>query len=257
MTRRPRLFVFLVCLVLAPLATAQAAGADESYVLDARVTLDAYQAAVEGRLEGILGATRIFAATEEARSGDWARMSAPLAVLAANARDQAAVWYARPDGSYFTVAQGLTGETLRERAYFPDLLAGRDVVGALVISKSTGKRSLIVASPVVVDGKVAGAIGVSLDAERLAASLERAIRFPPDVVSYALDALGQTALHRAGELIFVFPSDVGGPTLGAAVKTMLSQPEGIVRYHYAGRDKTALYQRSALTGWVFVLGKAH
>lgn len=257
MTREPRLFAWLLCLVLAPLVTLRAADADETFLLDARVTLDAYQSAVEGRLEGILGATRVYAATEEARSGDWARMSAALAVLAANAPEQAAVWYARADGSYFTVDKGLTGETLRERAYFPDLLAGRDVLGALVISKSTGKRSVIVASPVLVDGKVTGAIGVSLDAAKLATLIERAIRFPPDVVSYALDAQGQTAVHRAGELIFVFPSDVGSPTLSDAVKTMLSRPEGVVRYVYAGSDKTAVFRRSSLTGWVFVLGKAH
>jgi len=77
------------------------------------------------------------------------------------------------------------------------------------------------------------------------------------VVFYALDAQGQTALHRAGELIFAFPSDVGSPTLSDAVTTMLSRPEGVVRYRYAGSEKTALFQRSQLTGWVFVLGKSH
>ena len=100
-------------------------------------------------------------------------------------------------------------------------------------------------------------IVVASDAAKLAASLDQAIRFPADVVFYALDELGQTALHRAGELIFVFPSDVGSPTLSDAVKTMLSRPEGVVGYRYAGSEKTALFQRSQLTGWVFVLGKSH
>jgi hypothetical protein len=163
----------------------------------------------------------------------------------------------RPDGSYFTVEKGPTGESLRERGYFPDLLAGREVVGALVVSKSTGKRSVVVASPVLVDGKVSGAIGVSLDATRLSASLDQAIRFPPDVVFYTLDGQGQTALHRAGELIFVFPSDVGSPTLGDAVRTMLARPEGVVHYEYGGSEKTAVFVRSPLTGWTLVLGKAH
>jgi hypothetical protein len=205
----------------------------------------------------VLPTTRTLAATEEARSGEWARIREPLAVLASSAQENAAVWYARPDGSYFTVEKGQAGENLRERTYFPDLLAGRDVLGALVISKSTGKRSLIVASPVLVGGKVAGAVGVSLDAARLAAAVDRAIRFPPEVVFYALDGQGQTALHRAGELIFVFPSDVGSPTLSDAVKSMLARPEGVVRYQYSGSDKTAAFQRSTLTGWVFVLGESH
>ena len=255
---RNRLAVFLVsCLALAPFGLAGAADAGQDFAMDARVTLDGYRAAVDARLEGVLAATRTLAATEEVRSGQWTRMSRPLGVLAANVKEQAAVWFAQPDGSYFTVAKGATGETLRERAYFPALLAGRDVVGALVISKSTGKRSLIVASPVLVDGKVTGAVGVSMDAVQLAASIDQAIRLPADVVFYALDPQGQTALHRAGELIFAFPSDVGSPTLGDAVKTMLSRPEGVVDYRYAGSDKTALFQRSQLTGWVFVLGKSH
>jgi methyl-accepting chemotaxis protein len=257
MIRNRFLIGFVCCLVFAPFAAPKAESADHNFAMDARVTLDGYRAAVDARLEGVLAATRTLAATEEARSGEWARMRGPLAVLASNVGEQAAVWFAQPDGAYFTVDKGATGETLRERDYFPALLAGRDVVGALVISKSTGKRSLIVASPVLVDGKVTGAVGVSMDAVKLAASLERAIRFPADVVFYALDAQGQTALHRAGELIFVFPSDVGSSTLSDAVKTMLARPEGVVDYRYAGSDKTALFQRSGLTGWVFVLGKSH
>jgi hypothetical protein len=208
---RDRLLIgFVSCLAFAPFAVVPAESADGDFAMDARVTLDGYQAAV---------------------------------------------WFAQPDGAYFTVDKGATGETLRERAYFPALLAGRDVVGALVVSKSTGQRALIVASPVLVDGKVVGAVGVSLDAAKLASSLDHAIRFPADVVFYALDQQGRTALHRAGELIFVFPSDVGSSTLSDAVKTMLSRPEGVVHYRYAGSEKTALFQRSELTGWVFVLGR--
>jgi hypothetical protein len=251
------LIALVSCLALAPSAVVGAASPDSDFALDGRVTLEAYRAAVEAHLEGVLAATRMLAATEEARSGEWSRIRGPLVVLAANTKEHAAVWFARPDGSYFSTDKGATGETLRDRAYFPTLLAGHDVVGALVISKSSGKRSLIIASPVLVDGKVAGAVGVSVDAAKLAASIDQAIRFPTDVVFYALDQQGQTALHRAGDLIFVFPSDVGSKTLSDAVKTMLSRPEGLVHYQYSGSDKTALFQRSQLTGWVFVLGKSY
>ena len=255
MTCNRFLIGLVTCLAFGPFAAVGAEAAGPDFALDARVTLDAYRAAVEARLDGVLAATRTLAATEEVRSGQWARMREPLAVLASTVEGQAAVWFARPDGSYFTVEKGATGETLRERAYFPALLAGRDVVGALVVSKSTKQRALIVASPVVVDGKVTGAVGVSMDAAKVAASIDQAIRFPADVIFYALDEQGQTALHRAGELIFVFPSDVGSSTLSEAVKTMLASPEGVVNYRYAGSEKTALFQRSELTGWVFVLGR--
>ena len=254
---RRRLLVGLVVLVAASASSLPPVAAVEpEFALDARVTLDAFRATVDGRLQGVVTATRLLAATEEARSGDWARMRDPLGVLATSLPEQAAVWYARADGSLFTVANGATDETLRERAYFPSLLAGRDVVGSLVISTSTGKRAVIVASPVVADGKVAGAVGVSLDAALLAASIDRAIRFPADTVFYTLDDRGQTGLHRASQLIFAFPSDVGSATLKDAVQTMLSQAEGVVHYQYEGTDRTALFTRSPLTGWTYVLGKA-
>jgi methyl-accepting chemotaxis protein len=257
MTRARVVAVLVSFLVLASAAGTQAAPAEQDIVLDVRVTLDAYRAAVDARLEGIARAVRLFAATDEARSGEWSRIRGPLAVLDATLPERAAVWFTTADGTLFTVERGSTGETLRDREYFPSLLEGRDVVGALVISKSTGMRSVIVASPVISDGKVTGSIGVSLDAVKLAAAIDQSIRFPPEVVFYVLDSHGRTALHRAGELIFVFPSDVGSPTLGTAVKTMLAQPEGVVRYQYAGSDKTAVFERSKLTGWVFVLGTSH
>lgn len=256
MLRCTRVFAFLASLV-SLLPVAATAAADPTFPMDARVTLDAVRATVEARIEGTIRTTRVVAVTEEARSGDWRRVREPLVVMADGLADAAAVWFARPDGSYFTVEKGATGESLRDRAYFPTLLAGRDVIGALVISKSTGKRSLVVASPVMVDGKFAGAVGVSIDAAKLAVGVERAIRFPAEVVFYALDGEGRTVLHRAGDLIFVFPSDVGSPTLADAVGTMLAKPEGVVEYHYAGSDRSAVFERSALTGWVFVLGRSH
>lgn len=243
-------------LLAAPLVVGTAQAADQAPKLDARIALDAYRVAVEARLEGIRNAARGLAATEEARSGDWEQIKAPLAAMASGIGEAAAVWFALPDGHYWTVGHGLADGSLKDRRYFPDLMTGHEVVGTLVVSKSTGARALIVASPVMVDGKMAGAIGVSIDAAKLAAELDAAIRFPPDVVFYALDASGETALHRASELIFEFPSAQGSPTLSHAVDTMLSSAEGIVRYEYRGIARTAVFSRSSLTGWVFVLGVA-
>jgi len=248
----PAVVLLAALLVPGPAASAEAAVPS----LDARVALDGYRAAVEARLEGVRNAARSMAATAEARSGDWERVQVPLAALASGVGEAAAVWFALPDGRYWTVGHGMADQSLRDRAYFPALLEGREVVGALVISKSTGARALIVASPVLVDGKMTGAVGVSIDAAKLAAELDAAIRFPPSVVFYALDASGETALHRAGELIFAFPSEQGSPTLSHAVETMLSSEEGVVPYEYGGSLKTAVFARSPLTGWTFVIGIA-
>ncbi len=250
-------WVLSACVLLgASLVAGPASSGEAAPVLDARIALDGFRATVEARLAGVRNATRSVAATDEARSGDWERVQVPLAAMKSSIGDAAAVWFALPDGRYWTAGHGLAGQSLRDRAYFPTLLEGGEVVGALVVSKSTGARALIVASPVLVEGRMAGAVGVSIDAAKLAAELDAAIRFPPNVVFYALDENGETALHRAGELIFAFPSEQGSPTLSHAVETMLGSEEGIVPYEYGGSSKTAVFTRSPLTGWVFVLGVA-
>ena len=66
MTRNRFLISLVSCLVLAPIAALGAEGAGRPFTLDAGVTLDAYRAAAEARLAGVLTATRTLAATEEA-----------------------------------------------------------------------------------------------------------------------------------------------------------------------------------------------
>ena len=81
----------------------------------------------------------------------------------------------------------MTAENLRDRAYFPALMAGHEVAAELVVSKSTGKRSAIVAVPVRADGRVVGALGVSIAMEKVAARIKDGLGLPGQVMFYALD----------------------------------------------------------------------
>ncbi len=38
---------------------------------------------------------------------------------------------------------------------------------------------------------------------------------------------------------------------------MLLQPEGVEEYDFKGAHKTAIFKKSKVTGWVFVLGITH
>jgi hypothetical protein len=87
--------------------------------------------------------TKILAVTEEARSGDWNALKGPLTEFGRSGINAAAVWYARTDGSYYTVEKGLTDQNISDRPYFPRLMGGGNVIGDLIISKSTGKRSAV------------------------------------------------------------------------------------------------------------------
>lgn len=247
-----RLIRLLVLATLFPVAT-NALAAESGLKLDPTIALNSYMALVEQKIMDTRTELRILAASENAKSGDWNRIKGPLAILAKNTPMSAAVWFAQTDGSYFTVAGGLTNQNIRSRGYFPALLAGKEVEGALVISKSTGKRSTIVAVPVHADGRVIGALGVSIAMEKIAALVDAKIGFPKQVMFYALDDRGEIALHRESALLFEFARKLGSPSLTNAVDEMLTKPKGIVHYEFQGAKRTAIYKRSEVTGWVFAL----
>jgi hypothetical protein len=222
-------------------------------LVDVRILLNTYTALAEEHFNGILRGLKILAVTEEARNGDWNALKGPLTEFSRSGINAAAVWYARTDGSYYTVEKGLTDQNISDRPYFPRLTAGNNVVGDLIISKSTGKRAAVIAVPILEDGKVIGALGVSVSADEVSRMLQEKMALPRDIVFYALDAKGQCSLHRESSLLFAFPSDLGSKTLKEAVKEMLSRQEGIVRYEFHG-EKTVFFKRSQLTGWVFAVG---
>jgi hypothetical protein len=230
-----------------------AKGPEEARIAGLRILLNAYAALAEEHLEGTLRVLKILAATDEAKSADWNSIKGLLTEFSASGINAAAVWYARPDGRYYTAEQGGTDRYLRDRAYFPRLMAGNAVVGELVISKSTGKRAVVVAAPIRKDGKVIGALGVSLSAEAVSRMLQESMALPGNMIFYALDARGQCALHQASSRLFAFPSDIGSKTLKEAAREMLSRQEGMVRYEFHG-EKNVVFKRSRLTGWVFAIG---
>lgn len=247
---------FLAGGVLALLLTSRlqpAAAEGSSFTVDAQVALEAYRAVVEEHLTGILNALKAVARSSEAMSGDWKQVQPLVAELAKDIVSQAAVWYALPDGSYDTAAGGPTEQSLSDRDYFPGLMAGKDVLGALVVSKSTGHRSVIVATPVMVNGKAVAALGVSVRARLLSELVTTRTAMPAGLTFYTLDPAGRTVLHKDPDRMFHYPSDMGDPSLNQAVAEIMSRPSGALSYASEGKDHALVYTASPVTGWKFVL----
>ncbi|MDR3508769.1 MAG: hypothetical protein P4L64_12800 [Caulobacteraceae bacterium] len=229
------------------------AAPETSFKVDGHVALHAYQGMVEAHLTDVLTTIRALAATSDAQGASWPAIRPALERLGGDLATGAAIWFALPDGAYNST-QGVSADaSLADRDYFPALIGGHDVVGRLVISKSTGHRSIIVATPVTRDGRVVGAIGVSDRARLVSRLVIDRMRLPPDLSFYALDVAGQAAIHLDPDRMFQSPAELGEPSLKAAVATMLSRPNGAVTYRFQGKTKTALFERSDLTGWRFVL----
>ncbi len=230
------------------------AGHDQANITDLQYHLNSFAAVAEDYMMDVHRDLKVIAVTQEAKSGKWENIKPLLEELSKNGIKAAALWFMRPDGSYYTTEKGLMNATLRDRSYFPKLVKGEDVNASLVISKSTGKRSAVFAAPVKKNGAIIGAIGASLDMEEISQMINTKMNLPQNIIFYALDQKGQAALHRKAELLFAYPSDMGSPSLKEIAQEMLSKPEGVVRYDFNG-ERVVVFRKYADTGWTYAVGQ--
>ncbi len=196
----------------------------------------------------------VLARTAEVQSGQWERMK-PLVSMSVPPTLPQVLWFAQPDGTYFTSAEGLADQKLSDRAYFPKLMAGEAVCGELVISKSTGKKSVIIAVPVKMNDRVVGGLGASIFVDDLSQLLNERLKLPAGVLFYALTTNGLTAFHIDPKLDFVDPRQLQSPSLSDAVETILNRTKGEVTYKFNGSPRLVYFNTSALTGWRVAFGR--
>lgn len=217
--------IFGVCLLLAVVALG-CGGNEQADRMDTKVGVSAVVALADSHISSYANVLEALAMTQEVQSGDWDEMVGLLAKVE-QAQVPNIVWFVLPDGSYYTVELGKTDQNLSNRTYFPGLMAGNNVLGDLVVSKATGKKSLIAASPVMREGEVIGGLGTSIFLDDLSNTLGEELALPDDMVFYATTEAGEVVLHSDTQLIFET-----SPNLA----------------------KNVVYETSPLTGWRFALG---
>jgi len=235
--------------LLAPLAANA-----QTTTVDGPVALSVLTALCDELVSARVAGLSLLAESREVRSGRWEWMRPTLTAFAAQGVP-ALVWYARPDGSYYSVEKGLTDQNLKDRAYFQKLLGGVTTpVQELVVGKSTGKQSLVVAVPVLVRNKLVGVLGASIYLEALSERLATALGNSPRLIFFALAPDGRTAFHCQRQRLLVDPRTMGVPGLTAAVTRMLKEPTGSATYEFDGGVRDVLWQTSPVTGFRMVLG---
>jgi hypothetical protein len=254
---RRLVLVLLVCLAL--LVACLGCGEETTtssgsvFTIDGETGLAAGIALTENHIQSLVNTMQVLAMTDEVRAGSWEGMQG---LLGRFSQDQvpSAVWFALPDGSYYTVEVGKASGNLSDRSYFPGVMSGATVVGDLVVSKSTGKNSVIVAVPVKNDGQVVGALGVSVYLDDLSKILVEELQLPDNMVFYAVDEQGYIALHSDPQWLMQKAADLGSSTFSQAVDGMLSKKEGNATYEFGGMLETVVFKTSPLTNWCFALG---
>lgn len=220
--------------------------------LDAERALSAFLQYTDLRIGSIQDSVEILASTSEAKSGDWDLMKDLLAGYQQSA-EGFIVWFVRPDGAYYTVDRGLMDKTLSDRTYFAPVMRGEKITGELVVSRSTGQRSAVVAVPVVDHGTVVGAIGASIFLEMLAEQVDSMLNLGSNGSFFALAPNCMTVLHDKTEREFLDPRESGSETLKVATEKMVAETSGRTTYEYDNQKKSIYYQASGLTNWRFAI----
>jgi hypothetical protein len=198
-----------------------------------------------------LAALELIAATPEAQQGDWPGIKRSLQRLEAHV--PGAYFHVLPDGNYHSVTLDRTGLNLADRPYFKTLMAGETVRGFPIFSRSSGRKSALVAAPIVVDGRVTGALGASIFLDDLHARLDREFALPPGHLWYVLDATGNTLLHGDADFIFLNALERGSPSLRAALAGALQCECGEFDY-MLGKARHAYYQKlPTMDWWMFLV----
>jgi len=205
----------------------------------------------DSRLTSLLHTYEILVLTPGLKSKDWQQVRPLLATLETNEPD-VRTWYANPDGSYYTVSDGLTAANLRNRSYFPVVLSGNSSAGTVIVGLTTKKNSAVVAVPVTENGHVTGVLGGSLYLDTLAETIRKDV--PAPFVFYAIDTEGQFALHSdKGQITRTVASVDPGSSFGRALLKIRSQEKGDVAYEDGGIRYQAMFRTSPVTGWRFVV----
>ena len=221
--------------------------------IDARIAAVAVSMLIDEQLGSVAQTLTHLAALSAVRTLDWPAMK-PLLAEEQRRAIPCLIWFAKPDGSYFTVDKDLVSQNLTDRTYFAVVMSGKPVLGEVVVSKSTGKPSGIIAVPIKDGGKVVGILGATIYLDQMNERIEKTLKLPAGVFYYALDPNGIVALHSRRELLMLNTLQKGDPALTHAIAEIIERREGVTAYAFEGQRRAVAFCTSPVTGWRFALG---
>lgn len=221
----------IVCVVGMLLAVGSiGGGAQEDFSLSAEFGVRAIAELAETQLRGLIDAMHVMTATANLRTGDWDQMEGLLAQFEESELSYDA-WFLQTDGSYYKVGTGLASANLSDRAYFARVMVGETTLGDLVVSRSTGLKSMVLTAPIINGPSVIGALGVTLYLDGFSALLIDQLQLSDGMGFYAYDEADSVICVHADPHLLLEPLASAGIAMA---------PGGLLVSDYLG--------------WVFVLG---
>lgn len=200
-----------------------------------------------------LTSLELIASTPEAKNGDWKGIKRYLKQL--EAVTPGVYFYVLPDGNYYSVALDYTNLNLSNRAYFKSLFSGKPVMGFPIYSRSSGKKSALMAAPIMTDdGKVTGALGASVFLDDLHDKLNREFALPDQYTWFVLNSEGMMMLDDDSDFIFMNALKQGSESLHDAVSEALKMESGPMQYKLDSL-RHGYYQKLPNMEWWMFLAK--
>lgn len=208
---------------------------------------------VDNILQSEVQRLKRFSKNEAVITGEWERIR-ELLLDNKNQKFEALYWYCLPDGSYYTLTKGKVEANLSDRGYFAKLKDGNTVVGYPIIGKTSGRKSFVIAVPIYKEEQVVGMVGSSVFLVDFWNFLKETLVIPDDYDFYAIAKDGTTIFDLESiDLLLNNTLEESSFSLVEAVKTIISTENGTVEYEWNKQDKTAIYTKSNLSDWRYVL----
>ncbi len=218
-----------------------------------KTTLNAASNYLDSVLMNTLASLKLIASTPEAKNADWKGIKRYLEQL--KGVTPGVYFYVQPDGNYYSVTLDYTNLNLSNRDYFKSLFAGNSVMGFPIYSRSSGKKSALMAAPIITTGgKVTGALGASVFLDDLHDKLNREFALPDEYTWFVVNSEGTMMLDNDSDFIFMNALKQGSESLHDAVSEAIKMQSGPVQYQLESL-RHGYYQRLPNMEWWMFLAK--
>lgn len=216
--------------------------------------LSSFIALVENQMNKNLEIQRILSRTAELKSGKW--MLAKELISTYQLYEKfSLVWFSLPDGNYYRSDTGLTDKNLFDREYFPKLLNKNEVFGSVVIGKTSGEKSIVIAVPVISNSEVVSIIGSSIYCEEFTENLVKQTNLPEDTFFFILDSDGNIIINSNDEMPMENTFNEGTTSLKETSKRIFENSIGYDEFEYNGKLHKIIFKKSIVTDWYYVIGE--
>lgn len=183
----------------------------------------------------------------EIRSMDTQRQLSSMKALDDQFKDISSIIIATMDGQQTVRTSGALGN-ISDRQYFQDVKNGAPfAISDVLVSKGTGKSSIIFCMPIKQEGKNIGVLIGVMDLENIS-QLVATHKFGQTGYTFITDNAGKALAHPDTEAVKQQTSFADAPP----VKAGMSHDTGVIHYEWDGVKRLAAYTSVPSTHWIVV-----